>query len=85
MCLGLPARMLAVVDAAKDLAEVEELSGRRRRVSLALLRGDERPAPGDWVMIHAGLAVGRVDEAEAIEASRMLDGFGELMSGGAPA
>lgn len=85
MCLGLPARMLGVVDLVKDVAEVEELSGRRRRVSLALLRGEDRPSAGDWVMVHAGLAVGRVEEAEAMEASRMLDGFGELMSGEMPA
>ncbi len=80
MCLGLPARMLAVVDEGKHIAEVEEMSGRRRRVSLALLQGDERPAAGGWVLIHAGLAVGRVDEEQAIAASQMLEGFGDVMT-----
>lgn len=85
MCLGLPARVIAVLDDARHLAEVEEQSGRRRRVSLALLLGDERPRPGDYVLIHAGLAMGRVSEEEARAAAEMLEGFGEplLEVGGA--
>lgn len=76
MCLGLPARVVAV---SGEIAEVEEASGRRRRAGLLLLKGDERPGVGDFVLIHAGLAVGRVSEEEAREASAMLEGFGDLL------
>ena len=76
MCLGLPARVTAI---SGDVAEVEETSGRRRRVGLLLLKGEERPAVGDYVAIHAGLAVGRVTEEEAREASAMLEGFGDAI------
>lgn len=79
MCLGLPARVLSI---SGDLAEVEETSGRRRRVGLQLLRGEERPSAGDLVLIHAGLAVGRATEEEAREAADMLEGFGELIEAG---
>lgn len=79
MCLGMPARVLEIVDEAHSIAEVD-MSGRRRKVSLALLVGDERPGPGDFVLVHAGMAVSRVDEAEAGEISRMLEGYGEALS-----
>lgn len=80
MCLGLPARVIAIVG---DIAEVEEMSGHRRRVGLLLLKGEERPAAGDYVAIHAGLAVGRVTEEDAREASTMLEGFGDAIDAGA--
>jgi hydrogenase expression/formation protein HypC len=84
MCLGIPGRVVEMVDEARGIAEVE-MSGSRRRVSLVLLTGADRPAPGDFVMVHAGLAMSRVDEGEALEITRMLEGFGEPVGEPEPA
>jgi hydrogenase maturation factor len=56
-----------------------EIGGRRRQVSIALLEGPP-PAIGERLVIHAGLAVGRIDESTALEIERMLEGFGEDLS-----
>lgn len=79
MCLGMPAVIVGFVDELNEIAEIEEAGGRRRRASLALLKGDDRPGVGDHVLVHAGLVVGCIDEEEALEMARMLEGFGELI------
>jgi hydrogenase expression/formation protein HypC len=64
MCLAIPAQVVEIVDQHNQLAQVE-VSGVRRTVSVALL-GDERGVgPGDWVLIHVGFALSRIDEREA--------------------
>lgn len=77
MCLGMPGRVLEIVDDVKDVAAVD-MAGVRRNVSLALLKGDERPAVGDWVLVHVGMAMSRIDEAEAMASQEMLEGFGDI-------
>lgn len=79
MCLGLPGKVLRMVDDGRSIAEVE-MSGRVMRVSMLLLTGRDRPEPGDYVLVHAGMAVSRVDDDEAAEISRMLEGFGEALA-----
>ena len=76
MCLGIPGQVTKIVDESRGVAEVD-MAGRSRRVSLLLFKGDERPSIGDFVLVHAGMAVSRVDAEEAAEISRMLEGFGE--------
>lgn len=76
MCLGVPRLVVAIVDEARDIVRVD-VAGTPRNVSIALLRGADRPAPGDWVLVYAGLATQRLEEAEAREAIEMLDGFGQ--------
>jgi hydrogenase expression/formation protein HypC len=58
MCLAVPMRLTT----RDDLVGVAELDGVRREISL-MLQPDARA--GDWVLIHAGYAIGVVDEAEA--------------------
>jgi len=65
-----------MVDEAKQLAKVE-VAGVRRTVSVALLEGDERPVLGDYVLIHVGFALSKIDEEEAIQTLRLLEGQGE--------
>ncbi|MQY26331.1 HypC/HybG/HupF family hydrogenase formation chaperone [Nocardia aurantia] len=63
MCLGIPGRIVEIVDAADHLATVE-VDGVQRAISVRLL-ADAPPGPGDWVLVHVGFAMARIDEAEA--------------------
>jgi hydrogenase expression/formation protein HypC len=61
MCLAIPGRVLEILDEADHLAKVD-VAGVRRTVNVGLLDG---VAPDDWVLIHVGFAMSRIDEAEA--------------------
>lgn len=71
MCLAVPGKVLELLGGEGGMARVD-VAGRPREVNLSLLADDEQAAPGDWVLVHAGFALGRVDEAEAIELVGML-------------
>jgi hydrogenase expression/formation protein HypC len=77
MCLAIPGQVIEVVDEAKRLAMVD-VGGVRRNVSIGLL--DAEPGgvePGDWVLIHVGFALSKVDEDEAMATRRLLEAMGE--------
>jgi hydrogenase expression/formation protein HypC len=79
MCLGIPGRIIRVDDAGKMLATAD-VSGVRRQVNIACIVDDEHPLEaciGDWVLIHVGFAMSRIDEAEAAETLRILAELGE--------
>lgn len=76
MCLAIPARVVEIVDQERQLAKVE-VAGVRRNVSIGLLAEEEWPRPGQYVLIHVGFALGKIDEREAIETLRMLEGLGQ--------
>ena len=72
MCLGIPGRVVEMVDREGALAKVD-VSGVRREISVALV--DEPAAPvevGDWVLVHVGFALSRIDEAQAHETLELL-------------
>jgi hydrogenase expression/formation protein HypC len=71
VCLGLPARVIEMADEQRGLARVD-MAGVTRVVNLGLLADAERPAPGDYVLVHAGMALGRIDSQEALELQRLL-------------
>ena len=75
MCLGIPGQIIEFVDEAKDIAKVE-VSGVRRNISVALVRPDGI-AVGDWVLVHVGFAMSKIDEFEAQETLRMLRELGD--------
>jgi hydrogenase expression/formation protein HypC len=75
MCLGIPGQIIDIVDDVNYIAKVE-VSGVRRNVSIALL-GTEGIAPGDWVLIHVGFAMSKIDEVEARETMKMLQLMGQ--------
>lgn len=66
MCLAIPMRIESIDG---ELAVVE-LGGTRRHISVALL---ETPTVGDYVLVHAGFAIKRIDEEEAAETMRLLN------------
>ena len=78
MCLGIPGQIIDIVDDENSIAKVE-VSGVRRNVSVALVR-PEGIGPGDWVLIHVGFAMSKIDEAEAQETMKALNTMGDVYS-----
>ena len=73
MCLAIPAQIVEIVDAEGGLAKAE-ISGVRRSVSVALCPDVQ---PGDWVLVHVGFALERIDEELAHETLDLLARMGE--------
>ena len=65
MCLGIPAQLVAGETGHPDLV-MAEVGGVPRTVNVGLL--DERPGPGDWVLVHMGFALNVMTAAEAADA-----------------
>jgi hydrogenase expression/formation protein HypC len=82
MCLGIPGRIVKIDDAANMLAVVD-VGGVRRKVNIACIVDEEHPVSscvGDWVLIHVGFAMSRLDEEEAAETLRILTELGEAQA-----
>ena len=75
MCLGIPGQIVDIVDDENSIAKVD-VSGVRRNVSVALVR-PEGIGPGDWVLIHVGFAMSKIDENEARETMQALQLLGQ--------
>ncbi|MGZ4275517.1 MAG: HypC/HybG/HupF family hydrogenase formation chaperone [Solirubrobacteraceae bacterium] len=76
MCLAIPGRVMELVDESNRLARVD-VAGVQRTVNVALLDADGvSVGPGDWVLIHVGFALSKVDEAEAEATLSLLRGMG---------
>jgi hydrogenase expression/formation protein HypC len=76
MCLAIPGQVIEFVDDANRLARVD-VAGVRRNVNVALLQNGDAPGIGDWVLIHVGFALSKVDEEEAQATLRLLEQMGE--------
>ncbi|WP_026356403.1 HypC/HybG/HupF family hydrogenase formation chaperone [Mycobacterium sp. 141] len=63
MCLGIPGQVVDLVDAEAHLAKVD-VNGVRRIISVRLL-ADDNLQVGDWVLVHVGFAMAKIDEHEA--------------------
>lgn len=76
MCLAIPGRIVAIVDESNRLAQVD-VAGVRRNVNIGLLDFDGvGVGPGDWVLIHVGFAMSKVDEDEALQTRNQLERMG---------
>jgi hydrogenase expression/formation protein HypC len=74
MCLGIPARIIAIKDAALGSA-VAETDGVRREINLAMLVLQDTPLEsliGRWVLLHVGFAMAVIDEQEAMASLALL-------------
>ena len=69
MCLGIPAQLVAGETGHTDLV-MAEVGGVPRTVNVGLL--DERPGPGDWILVHMGFALNLMTPAEAADALKAL-------------
>ncbi len=77
MCLAIPGQVVDIVDPVNQIAKVDVV-GVRRNINVSLLAGEGRGVqPGDWVLIHVGFAISRVDEAEAHATRALLEQMGQ--------
>jgi hydrogenase expression/formation protein HypC len=75
MCLGIPGEVVEILTDRPDLAMVD-VSGVQRAINIGLL--DEDPVQvGDWILIHVGFALSKIDEKEAKAALEFLEGIGQ--------
>ena len=82
MCLGIPGQVVSITDPERQLAMVD-VGGVQREVNLACIVGPEHPLAacvGDWVLVHVGFAMSRIDEAEAALTLETLAALGELQA-----
>ena len=80
MCLGIPGQIVEISDPASLMAKVD-VSGVQRQVNIACIVSEEHPIQdcvGDWVLIHVGFAMSRIDEDEARKTLQVLAELGEF-------
>lgn len=78
MCLAIPAQIVEFVDSERFLAKVD-VFGVRRVVNVALVSGGtDGVGVGDWVLLHVGFAMSRIDEHEAHATLDALRALGEV-------
>ncbi len=80
MCVCIPAQVVQITDAANCLALVD-VSGARREVNLSCIVDAEHPIEscvGEWVLIHVGFAMSRIDEQEAAKTLALLAALGAI-------
>jgi hydrogenase expression/formation protein HypC len=75
MCLGIPGQLVEWVDPEHHIAKAD-VSGVRRNINVALLTGPDAVDVGDWVLIHVGFAMSKVDEEEALATKEFLESLG---------
>ena len=74
MCLGIPGRVVEVLDGNEGQLAMVDVQGAQRTINIGML--DEPPAPGDWMLIHMGFAMELIDAAQAEEALSGLELMG---------
>jgi hydrogenase expression/formation protein HypC len=82
MCLGIPARIVKIDDATRKLVTVD-VGGVRRQVNIACIVSDKHPVEscvGDWVLVHVGFAMSRINEEEAAQTLKILIELGEAQA-----
>ncbi|HJU55902.1 MAG TPA: HypC/HybG/HupF family hydrogenase formation chaperone [Pyrinomonadaceae bacterium] len=75
MCLAIPGKIVEIVDEENQIAKVE-VGGVKRNVNIGMLDKEETRV-GDYVLIHVGFAMSKIDEAEAQETLRVLNEIGQ--------
>jgi hydrogenase expression/formation protein HypC len=76
VCLAIPGEVVEVLEGNDGQLAMVDVVGVKRRVNIGLL-ADDPVTPGDWVLIHVGFAMSKVDEAEAAQALSMLEEMGK--------
>jgi len=76
MCLAIPGKIVEIVDPQQRIAKVD-VDGVRRNVSIGLLPPDQ-VSVGDWVLIHVGFAITKIDEEEARQTLEFLQKLGQV-------
>ena len=79
MCLGIPGQIVEIIDADDLMAKVD-IAGVQRPVNIGCVVDATRPPEqciGDWVLVHVGFAMSRIDEDEAHKTLALLTELGE--------
>ena len=79
MCLGIPGQIIEITDSTRKLALVD-VCGVRREINMACVVNDEHHLDGsigDWVLVHVGFAMSRINEEEAALTLKVLEELGE--------
>ncbi len=76
MCLAIPGKIIEMVDAENNIAKVD-VGGVRRNINTGMLDGTK---VGDYVLIHVGFAMSKIDEQQAEETLRILKDLGEYQA-----
>lgn len=82
MCLGIPGQIIDITDVGKKLATVD-VSGVKRPINIACIVNEEHDVAscvGDWVLVHVGFAMSRIDEKEAKKTLDLLIELGEAQA-----
>jgi hydrogenase expression/formation protein HypC len=79
MCLAIPGEVVELLPGNGDQLALVDVVGVKRRINIGLME-DDPVVPGDWVLIHVGFAMSKVDQREAAEALRMLELMGQAFS-----
>ncbi len=78
MCLGIPGQLVEIVDLAEHRAVVD-VDGVRREINIGLVMGDPGGINvGDWVLIHVGFAMSKIDEEEAARTLSFIKDLGSV-------
>ncbi len=80
MCLGIPGQIVEITDEENKLAMVN-VSGVKRQVNITCIIDQAQPIEsciGEWVLIHVGFAMSRIDKAEADKTMELLTAIGEM-------
>jgi hydrogenase expression/formation protein HypC len=78
MCLAIPGRIVEIVDSANQIAKVD-VGGVKRNINIGMLERDDAGI-GDYVLIHVGFAMTKIDAIEAEETLRVLREMGSYES-----
>jgi hydrogenase expression/formation protein HypC len=82
MCLGIPGRIVTIDNVERKLATVD-VGGMKRQINIACIVDDAHPVEacvGDWVLVHVGFAMSRIDERQANETLKILVELGEAQA-----
>ncbi len=78
MCLGIPGQLVEIVDADEHRG-IADVDGVRREVNIGLVLGEAGGIKvGDWILIHVGFAMSRIDEEEAQRTLEFLKLMGDV-------
>jgi hydrogenase expression/formation protein HypC len=78
MCLGIPGQVVEKIEGYGDQLALVDVLGVQRRINIGMLDDDDQAGlePGDWVLIHMGFALERLDQSGAEQALAGLELMG---------
>jgi len=82
MCLGIPGQITEITNIEHKLAMVN-VGGVKRQINIACIVDEEHPPEkciGDWVLVHVGFAMNRINEQEAAETLQLLQEIAQAYS-----